>query len=544
MKPQFSADLIARQRLLAEREMVEKAMSRRQLKRTGVNRTKEQQREADSFRQMEPEVQQAFATDYMKNNQNMATSRIEGFNQETGQFDDFNPKKFGAQAWGGKGPGNTPVQGQTQLNENIQAASGNHPGGLLLGKDPSIDADGDGQADGGQVAGGAPAPAPAAQPDQPAPEQPPAQPEVGGAQPDNDGDGVPDQPAAPAPGAQGAQGAQGAPAAPAPAPQAQAPQAPAPQAQAPAPQMAGLDPRVTQMAQMQAAGKDAQITQGARPEKAKWSDKTLGQKIGSVALGAATGGLSALGGMAMRGLQNIGVGAKQQTYDQAQSRQNMRAMGINPTMAAKSAQNIHEGISHLSIRKAIQKQEEWEKQRDAGEDYVEGWDNPADYDRAHMGLEGLSVPEALKICEAGGCVWLKDWAEENYGDDDDPHYHYPIEDPDDLRAYIEDGLFDDMDNAPVILEDPFTGDEDGQFGPPLRGQSEDDEEYMADAMRSARIGNDSASFEDLMADRQRAIDQGIDLREHYNTGAKPREDDDLGKGLEMLNIRNSIQKGE
>ena len=529
MKPQFSADLIARQRLLAEREMVQKKLTRRGARKAGITRTKEQQREADSYRQMQPEVQQKYAEQYMQNNPAMATRRISGYQPAQGvegeegyvpgQFKNFNPNRFGAEAWGGTKPSGKVVEGQSQLNTNAQAAAGNHPQGLQMGLDPSLKPPAGGEAQAPAPQAGAQAPAPQAEAPAPQAEAPAPQAE---AQADNDGDGVADQAEAPAP-----------------APQAGA-QAPAPQA--PAPQTAGLDPRVTQMAQMQAAGKDAQITQGARPEKAKWSDKTLGQKIGSVALGAATGGLSALGGMAMRGLQNIGVKGQQDTYDQAQNRQNMRSMGINPSMATKSAQNIHEGISHLSIRKEIQKQEEWEKQRDAGEDYVEGWDNPADYDRDQGDQMGLTPKEALQICEAGGCVWLKDYADENYGDDDDPHYHYPVEDPEDILTMMEDGMFEG-DNPVVIMSDP-TGTSEEMLG--SRGYESDEANAIRAmrAMRSARIGNDSASFEDLMDDRQDAIDQGKDLQEHYRTGAVPREDDDLGKGLQMLNIRNSIQKGE
>ena len=47
-----------------------------------------------------------------------------------------------------------------------------------------------------------------------------------------------------------------------------------------------------------------------------------------------------------------------------------------------------------------------------------------------------------------------------------------------------------------------------------------DIEYEADsaaAMRSAKIGNDTASFDDLMADRDQAISDGKDLREHYRS---------------------------
>jgi len=73
--------------------------------------------------------------------------------------------------------------------------------------------------------------------------------------------------------------------------------------------------------------------------------------------------------------------------------------------------------------------------------------------------EGVVSPEeAVQICEDGGCVWLKDWAEENYGSEEHPHYDYPTEDPDDIRMWIEEGMFDGPD-APIILTDPA-----GSFG--------------------------------------------------------------------------------
>jgi len=68
--------------------------------------------------------------------------------------------------------------------------------------------------------------------------------------------------------------------------------------------------------------------------------------------------------------------------------------------------------------------------------------------------EGVVSPKkALQICEEGGCVWLKDYADENYGADDDPHYDYPIEDPDDILTMTEEGVFDGP-NAQIILTGP------------------------------------------------------------------------------------------
>ena len=64
----------------------------------------------------------------------------------------------------------------------------------------------------------------------------------------------------------------------------------------------------------------------------------------------------------------------------------------------------------------------------------------------------LSPEEALKVCHAGGCVWIKDYADENYGDEDYPHFDYPVEDPEDLMTILEDAEHGGM---PItILADP------------------------------------------------------------------------------------------
>ena len=51
--------------------------------------------------------------------------------------------------------------------------------------------------------------------------------------------------------------------------------------------------------------------------------------------------------------------------------------------------------------------------------------------------EELTPQEAIDFLEKGGTVWLKDWSEENYGDEENPSYDYPIEDPDELRDLID-----------------------------------------------------------------------------------------------------------
>ena len=62
----------------------------------------------------------------------------------------------------------------------------------------------------------------------------------------------------------------------------------------------------------------------------------------------------------------------------------------------------------------------------------------------------LSPQEALEVCEAGGAVYLKDYTDQP---DDYDSFDYPIEDPEDIRMYIEEGLFDGP-NAVTILSEP------------------------------------------------------------------------------------------
>lgn len=65
-----------------------------------------------------------------------------------------------------------------------------------------------------------------------------------------------------------------------------------------------------------------------------------------------------------------------------------------------------------------------------------------------VGGERLSPEEAVEACKDGGCVWIKDYADENYGDEDNPHYDYPVEDPNELLAILED------DPNVVIMSEP------------------------------------------------------------------------------------------
>lgn len=60
--------------------------------------------------------------------------------------------------------------------------------------------------------------------------------------------------------------------------------------------------------------------------------------------------------------------------------------------------------------------------------------------------------EALEYLRSGdNTVWLIDYSDHNYGDDEYPHYDYPIEDPDELSAMIEDGVFEDHEQFGEIV---------------------------------------------------------------------------------------------
>ena len=128
-----------------------------------------------------------------------------------------------------------------------------------------------------------------------------------------------------------------------------------------------------------------------------------------------------------------------------------------------------------------------------------------------VGGERMTPEEAVEACKGGGCVWLKDYADENYGDEDNPHYDYPVEDPEDILIMMEEGAFDGP-NPVVIMSEP---------SPSMQMENLSREPSEA-AMRSARIGSGRASFDDMMADRDKAIEDGKDLRDHYDSGAMGR----------------------
>ena len=163
-----------------------------------------------------------------------------------------------------------------------------------------------------------------------------------------------------------------------------------------------------------------------------------------------------------------------------------------------------------------------------------------------VGGERMTPEEAVEACKGGGCVWIKNYADENYGDEDNPHYDYPVEDPNELLDILGDdpnvvimsepGGEDNMDILARILGTDSDGvvDEyerlkdmfDNEAEVKGVGRYELSSDDMEAAMRSARIGSGRASFDDMMADRDKAIEDGKDLRDHYDSGAMGRRKKD------------------
>ena len=63
---------------------------------------------------------------------------------------------------------------------------------------------------------------------------------------------------------------------------------------------------------------------------------------------------------------------------------------------------------------------------------------------AEDGVRQFTPQEAVEYLRSGdNCVWLIEYSDENYGDDEYPHYDYPIEDPDELETMVIEGVFDE-----------------------------------------------------------------------------------------------------
>mgnify|MGYP003155409070 CR=1 FL=1 len=49
----------------------------------------------------------------------------------------------------------------------------------------------------------------------------------------------------------------------------------------------------------------------------------------------------------------------------------------------------------------------------------------------------FTVETATAVLTNGGCIWLEDWAEDNYGTEESPHHHYPVEDMGEFICLLE-----------------------------------------------------------------------------------------------------------
>jgi len=82
----------------------------------------------------------------------------------------------------------------------------------------------------------------------------------------------------------------------------------------------------------------------------------------------------------------------------------------------------------------------------------EGGSKAAESNFDNPDVRTFTPKEALEYLRSGdNTVWLIDYSDHNYGDDEYPHYDYPIEDPDELSAMIEDGVFDDHEQFDEIV---------------------------------------------------------------------------------------------
>lgn len=83
---------------------------------------------------------------------------------------------------------------------------------------------------------------------------------------------------------------------------------------------------------------------------------------------------------------------------------------------------------------------------------LEEYDAEGGRDFDNPDVRTFKPQEALEYLRSGdNTVWLIDYSDYNYGDDEYPHYDYPIEDPDELSAMIEDGVFEDHEQFGEIV---------------------------------------------------------------------------------------------
>jgi len=86
---------------------------------------------------------------------------------------------------------------------------------------------------------------------------------------------------------------------------------------------------------------------------------------------------------------------------------------------------------------------ECDESGDCCQDYLDDFDAEGGRDFNNPDARTFTPGEALVYLRSGdNCVWLIDYSDHNYGDEEYPHYDYPIEDPDELETMIEEGVFE------------------------------------------------------------------------------------------------------
>lgn len=77
------------------------------------------------------------------------------------------------------------------------------------------------------------------------------------------------------------------------------------------------------------------------------------------------------------------------------------------------------------------------------------------YDVMMNPLYQITLDDAIEMLKAGGCVWLANESEDNYGGEDSRHFSYPIEDHIELSAYEEGHREQDFGEELLIVTEPM-----------------------------------------------------------------------------------------
>lgn len=77
------------------------------------------------------------------------------------------------------------------------------------------------------------------------------------------------------------------------------------------------------------------------------------------------------------------------------------------------------------------------------------------YDVMMNPLYKISMDDAIEMLKAGGCVWLANESDDNYGGEDSRHFSYPVENHIELSAYEEGHREQDFGEELLIVTEPM-----------------------------------------------------------------------------------------